>query len=321
MRNNSPRQISAPFRTFTVSAAIQGVALCLWAVLAVQPIAACDVCGCGIGGPSTGLSPFFDRSFLGVRLGGFSTESHLTYGRRFRTSESFMRTEVFARIRLSDEFLLQGSVPWAMNRQSYKLSGDSFTNNGFGDITASISYILLQSASDTLGGSLLIQAGVSLPTGSYLYDPNAAQDVANANFQTGSGSVDVLLGVAGTVRTPDYGVRGSTSLRVPTANPNGYRFGPTLSGMAAAFISVPVSSTFLLVPSVGCVVDVMGKNSLNNNTISVTGGYVTYASASLAVRWELLLVESQFDIPVSQFQGEGTLQSNVRWSLSVGFLL
>ena len=299
--------------------------LILFLALGSNQTFACEVCGCGVGGPSSGLSPFADQTFISVRQRLLFSDSHLNSGQRFRTQEQFLRYDVQARVALNKELLLQASVPYSFNSQEYVLSGDKFRLNGFGDVVLNATYIAVNikpSAADSIniGGSVLLSAGVSLPTGRHTYDTTSIEDVANANFQLGSGSIDPIVSLIGTIRDINKGIRGSISLRYPTTNSMNYRFGESVLSSVSAFIEVP---TFFgkVIPSLGMLSEVSAQNTRNRQRVDVTGGYGLLVSGACTFQFAQFVLDAQLDVPLTQEYGSGSLNYGVRSAVSVGILL
>lgn len=288
-------------------------------------IQACEVCGCGIGGPTSGLSPYADKTYFSVRQRTFTSESHLNSGQRFLTNELFLRYDIQARIALVSDLIVQTSVPYSFNSQQYVLSGDRYSQSGFGDIVVTASWIAYnkkigEDDSSNIGGSVLITAGVSVPTGSYTYDSTSIADVANANFQLGSGSVDPIVGITATLRDETKGLRANAVVRYPTTNSMNYRFGESALTMLSAFTEFK-TDIGRIIPSVGILGEFSARNASNKMPIDVTGGYGILFSAACTFQYNSVLLDIQCDVPLKQSYGSGALNYGIRSAVSLGVLL
>lgn len=293
--------------------------LLLLATLAPATASACDVCGCGVGSPYAGLVPDAERLAIGLRLRSSAWRSHLTYGERFRTEEHFLRSELWTRVPLSDAFQASVTIPWASNNQVLLQSGTRWNQQGIGDIVLGLSW--LWSAERDLGdddawlGSLVAGAAVSLPTGRWQYDVDGT-DVANANFQMGTGSVDPMVTLTSTLRTTTTGVQLQATARIPTENGNRYRFGTSLTSFLSAFHIVMIDDIRLL-PHIDLTVDVAQANSDIYGTIPLTGGWVVAPGAGLDCTVGSMTFQAMVAVPVAQNMGNGALASDLRWTLGI----
>ena len=289
-----------------------------------EPAQACDVCGCGIGGPYAGLTPFADRGIISTRYSSTSFDSHLTYSERFRTSERFNRVEANARVIVLERLMLSGTISFAYNLQRLHAEERSLTTSGIGDMIATASWLF--TATDVVPmeepgwrSSLLVTLGISAPTGQWRYD-SSATEVANANFQTGSGSWDPILSMLATYRNNDMGIQGLILGRFATRNPNGYRFGTSFIASVGTFYVTSVDE-WAVVPRLDVSFEGSAKNDNLGRTITETGGYAFAAVPSLDVRWRDILTTLSAWTPVYQRYGEGALRSGPRFSMSIGVLI
>ncbi|MCU0329489.1 MAG: hypothetical protein MUC47_00750 [Candidatus Kapabacteria bacterium] len=284
----------------------------------------CDVCGCGIGGPYAGLTPFADKAIISLRYSSTSFDSHLTYSELFRTSEQFYRAEANARLIVVDRLLLSGTIPFAYNHQRIHAQERSLTTSGIGDVVATVSWLFSSSEivpTEDPGwrSSLLLSAGISAPTGQWRYD-SSATDVANANFQTGSGSWDPIVSMLATYRNDDVGVQGLVLGRLPTRNPNGYKFGTSLVVNIGAFYVASLDS-WAMVPRCDMSFERSSMNDANGRAIAETGGYAFALAPAMDVRWKDILTTFSIWVPVYQTYGGGALRSGPRYSMSMGILI
>lgn len=288
------------------------------ALLLSSPALACDVCGCGVGSPYAGLSPYTDRSAIGVRLRYSFFESHLTYGERFRSTEQFIRSELWTRWTLAEHWQITATVPWSSNMQRMTMYGTTVSESGLGDVTAGLNYVL-SSSEDEWRSSLVAGAGVSIPTGTWRFRDTTDQ-VANANFQLGTGSVDAMLSMIGTLRTTTLGFQLGTVVRIPTANPDGYRFGTSAAITGSVFHLFPAGS-MTFIPSVSATYETAAMNTSSGDVIDVTGGHVLFLGAGVDIVIDPVMITISTSMPIDQNLGGGALRTNPRLTGGISVLL
>ncbi|MDP1051393.1 hypothetical protein, partial [Klebsiella quasipneumoniae] len=78
------------------------------------------------------------------------------------------------------------------------------------------------------------------PTGRFKYDLNSSEEVANPNFQLGTGSTDFLLNAIYTVRYNQWGLNTDLTYKINTKNSNQYQYGNKLTTALTAFYTKDV---------------------------------------------------------------------------------
>ncbi|MCY7351019.1 MAG: hypothetical protein LH606_10160 [Cytophagaceae bacterium] len=169
---------------------------------ALSPLSslACDICGCGAGSSFLGIMPQTGRSFLGLRYRVKSYDSHLN-SQRLQTREVYQSAELWARWYPARRWQILAFLPVNANRQ--ETTDGTHTRKGLGDAILMAHYNLVNTALDTVARkvdhNLLIGGGVKLPTGQFRYEADGSE-VANPNFQLGTGSTDALFNIIYTLR-------------------------------------------------------------------------------------------------------------------------
>jgi len=190
------------------------------------PARACDVCGCGNGGAFFGLLPQSHSNLLGVRYRTKSFDSHLL-SPFFRAQEQFHTTELYTRFYPLNKVQVMAFLPVHANVQTRQLDQSQQRIQGLGDATVLVHYAavntLFDSSAHTWDHILLLGGGVKAPTGKYQYDESRGE-VANANFQLGTGSWDFPISINYTLRKGQTGLNVDFSHRFTTFNSQAYRF-------------------------------------------------------------------------------------------------
>ena len=286
---------------------------------------ACDICGCGVGSYYFGVMPQFNKNFLGLRYRAMHFESHLN-SRVLRTKEYFRTTEIWGRFYASPKLQIMTFVPYSFNTQT---DVNNFSKNlqGLNDVLLMANYNLLNATikNDTtmrsFRHSLWLGGGVKLPTGRYNFEEQDAGQVANPNFQLGSGSIDFLLSVFYNVRYKNWGFNQDLSYKINTSNSKSYRFGNRISGNSNVFYIHQISKNLALMPYGGFYYELSGKDKRNQAVVAETGGYLMAANVGLDLyALKKLNVGGNYQIPLQQNLGNGEIKAGNRFSLQVSVL-
>ena len=164
-------------------------------LLTTQAVSACDICGCANSRAYFGLLPQSNKSLIGVRYQRLNFVTHPD-SKVLRTEENFNVAELYARFFPIKRVQVMAFLPYRTDQQV--TSADVKKQNGFGDATILANYNILNTLMDkensgTFTHTLLIGGGVKIPTGKFKFDENNPLQVANANFQLGTGSTDFIL--------------------------------------------------------------------------------------------------------------------------------
>ncbi|GAB3554684.1 hypothetical protein [Spirosoma fluminis] len=284
---------------------------------------ACDLCGCSNGGSFFGILPQGHRGFLGVRYRYNSYNSHLnslnlSSREQFRTAELWGRFYPFKRVQVL------AFVPYQFSQQTMLKTGAETPLRGLSDISALAHYNLINTFIDdstvhAVNHNLLVGGGVKLPTGRFRYNENSLLDVANPNFQLGTGSTDWIANLIYTARYKNWGVNTDVSYRVTTTNPNGYRFGNRVNASASVFYLSGLGGRAIM-PNAGLFVEQAGHDTRDGVMNKQTGGYATYLNLGTEVYLTKLSMGVSYRHPVSQHLSAGELQANDQITTHITFL-
>lgn len=290
----------------------------------MTPALSCDICGCGNGGSFFGLLPQGHRRFLGLRYRYASFDSHLG-SLNLRTREQFRTAEVWGRFYPLKRTQVLAFVPYQFSQQTMLKTGEVTPLQGLGDASVLVQYNLLNTfmRDDTVARSvdhnLLVGGGIKLPTGRYRYDETSPAEVANPNFQLGTGSVDYLLSAIYTARYRQWGLNTDLSYRLTGNNPSRYRFGNRLNASVSAFY-LSSNGPKSVMPNAGVFLEQAARDRQQGATNPRTGGYAAYLNVGTEVYLSKLSVGIAYRCPLAQHLANGEIRANAQLSTHVTFL-
>ena len=295
---------------------------CLIMTLTV-PALACDLCGCSNGGSFFGILPQGHRGFVGLRYRYNSYHSHLG-SQNLSSREQFRTAEIWGRFYPIKRVQVMAFVPYQFSQQTMLKSGLTTPLQGLSDITVLAHYNVLNTFMDTetsrtINHNLLAGGGVKLATGRFQYNENSLTDVANPNFQLGTGSTDWISNLIYTARYKNWGLNADVSYRLTTKNPDGYRFGNRLNSSASVFYLTSLGSRSLM-PNAGLFVEQAGHDSRQGEVNKQTGGYATYLNLGTEVYLNKLSVGVSYRKPVMQHLSDGELRANAQLTTHITVL-
>ncbi|MFN4146923.1 MAG: hypothetical protein ACK4GN_13950 [Runella sp.] len=289
--------------------------LVCWGLLLSINAFACDVCGCANGGAYFGILPQIGRQFIGVRYRTSSFDSHLK-STMLQSREHFQSTELWGRFYPVKRLQVLGFVPYFFNQQHEINTGRRVNLQGLGDVTVLANYNLFNTFWDStntrsMTHSLLVGGGIKLPTGRFQYDIGDMTQVANPNFQLGTGSTDFLISALYSMRFGNWGWNTDATYRYNTTNANRYRFGNRLTLNSLLFYTQSIGN-MMLMPNAGVYVEVAGYDIERNRQNLRTGGYVSMANVGLEVFMKHLTIGATYQHPTLQNLAKGEIRADAR---------
>lgn len=285
------------------------------------PLRACDVCGCANGGAYYGLMPQSNRAMVGVR---YTHQSFVTHAESqyLRTSETFQSTELYGRFFPLKRVQVLASLPYRFDQQS--TTSGLKKQQGWGDATVLMHYNVLNTFMDSeknrrFNHSLLLGGGVKIPTGKFRYDESNPLVVANANFQPGTGSTDLILNAFYTLTFAQWGLSAVVSQKVNSTNDLGYKFGNQLAGNLDIFRTFTLG-TATLMPHIGVYAEHARQSTEAEIRIQETGGHLVNATAGVSMftnRWTAGL---SLQKPMVQELSNGHVVSKGRGQVQIAWL-
>jgi hypothetical protein len=268
----------------------------------IHSATACDLCGCSNGGAYFGIMPQVGRQFVGVRYRTSSFDSHLNS--MLRTREQFQSAELWGRFYPIKRLQVLAFVPYFFNQQNEVNTGRQVSLQGLSDITALASYNVFNTFWDStytgrMNHSLLLGGGIKLPTGRYKYDIGDLSNVANPNFQLGTGSTDFLLTVLYSMRLGNWGWNTDFVYKLNTTNSNQYRFGNRLTTSSLVFYVKEIGNLTLM-PNAGLYAEIAAQDQHRGTHNNRTGGSLTMVNAGLEVFLKRLTIGSTYQHPIFQ---------------------
>lgn len=283
------------------------------------PTKACDICGCGSSGFYLGVLPQFHKNFAGIRYRHQSFQSHIGLHPSLASSEEFTRLELWSRLYINPKWQTLVFVPFQYSL--HQTLENRTTDFGLGDISLLTSYNLFNTSHQNIrkvNHSIWLGAGIKLPTGKYKFSDNS-DDVANANFQPGTGSIDFMVNAMYTMRLNRFGLNTEINYRYNTKNSNNYKFGNNLQSGLQAFYLLQVSKVGIM-PQTGFSLESAIRNKEKNKNISETGGEVVFWQTGIDVYYNSVVAGFVFHQPIKYNLADGRIKPSNRIGAQVTFL-
>lgn len=284
---------------------------------------ACEVCGCANAGSYFGIMPQVGRSFVGLRYRTASFDSHLS-NPMLQTREQFQSTEPWGRFYPFKRVQVLASIPYFFNHQVEVKTGVNRRRNALGDASLMANYTIFNTFWDstyhgTTQHSLLIGGGVKLRTGRYEYDIAGLTDVANPNFQPGTGSTDWMLSALYSMRIGEWGWNSDVTYRYNGINASRYRFGNRITANTLLFYSKELEKLTLM-PSLGLYTEVAEKDYNRKEKLERTGGHITTANAGVDVFLKRFSIGALYQHPIAQHLAIGEIRASARFTTHLTFM-
>jgi hypothetical protein len=291
------------------------------ALLTTQAVSACDICGCANSGAYFGLLPQSNKSLIGVRYQRLNFVTHPD-SKVLRTEENFNIAELYARFFPIKRVQVMAFLPYRTDQQV--TSADVKKQNGFGDATILANYNILNTLMDKENSgafthTLLVGGGVKLPTGKFKFDENDPLQVANANFQLGTGSTDFILNAFYTLNKGDWGLATNISRKFNTTNSQDYKFGNQLFGTVDLYKSFRISKVSLT-PSVGIYAENAAHGTQHGEVLDLTGGRLLNGTAGVTLFTNRFTLGVNAQKPLAQKSSSGHVVAKERVLVQLGFL-
>jgi hypothetical protein len=262
---------------------------------------ACDVCGCGNGSSFFGILPQSHFKFGGLRYQTKTFDSHFT-SKLLRTEENFQAIEPWLRLYpiKKTQLILIGS--FQSNTQTMVATGDRKTLSGFGDVSTLAHYNVVNTFFDSTAHTLdhiwLLGGGIKLPTGKYNYTLNE-NEVANPNFQLGTGSVDYIINSIYTVRKNNLGLNVDLSHKINGTNKNHYKFANKSRAIISGFAQI-TDGDFTFLPNIGVLGEYSKNDKQNGIDNRFSGGYMTTAMLGTEIYYKRITGGFLLQKPIAQ---------------------
>ena len=284
----------------------------------------CDLCGCGNGSSFFGIMPQSHRSFVGVRYGIKSFDTHLDIPSQ-SSHELFRKTELWGRFYPAKKLQILAFLPFNNNEQKLVALQKTLKLNGLGDASILANYSIVNTLmTDSLprkfDHNLTFGLGTKLPTGRYKYNLYNDQEVGNPNFQLGTGSVDFMINSIYTITHKNWGLNTDITYKINTKNSNQYHFGNKFTGNLLLFYSKK-SDKSTLMPNVGLSFENAMEDSKNGDLVKLSGGNVLLGNIGLETYIKKLMFGVNYQAVIKQNLANGELHANNRLNLHITFLI
>jgi hypothetical protein len=274
---------------------------------------ACDICGCGSGSYYIGLMPQFHKNFVGIRYRYSIFDSHLGHSHHgiFATQETFRTTEIWGRFYPHQKVQVLAFLPYQFNSQAE--NGVTKNLQGLSDALIITNYNIFNTLYDTtvFKHSFWLGGGMKLATGKYQYEQADHQQVANPNFQLGTGSNDFILTANYLIRYRKFGLNTDVSYKINTKNSQNYRFGNRLSGNLQVFYIRNLGSLGMM-SSAGFYFEKSAIDLRNGYLVENTGGGLVAGTLGLDVFFKNISVGVNFQNPLAQNLADGQIKAQNR---------
>ena len=190
-------------------------------------MSACDICGLGTSNYNPILFTQLSKNYLSIN---YLHRLYHIQGSDGLNKEYFNTILVSGQYSITNKLQLVAMVPYQVNKQKNAKAINDL--RGLGDITLMGNYRLWNHEGISKTHSLVVGAGVKLPTGKYKAVKSAA--IEEQNFQLGTGSIDYLVNGTYRLNVHQWSFSAVGSYKYNTANKQDYRYGDVLTAGATA---------------------------------------------------------------------------------------
>ncbi|AWW00710.1 hypothetical protein [Arcticibacterium luteifluviistationis] len=286
----------------------------------VKVSTACDICGCANGGSFMGIMPNMNQQLIGLRYFSKSYQSHIS-SKFLGSEENFQTAELRLRIYPAKNLQLMAFLPYQFNEQVLTYDGVSKRDQGFGDARVLLHYNVVNTSMDSAWNSdfnhqLLLGGGVKAPLGKFSFDTYDATQVANANFQLGTGSWDFPLQAIYTLQHKKMGFNMNATYQINGTNKDGYRFA-NRSVIAGTFFRTMYTQNWTILPLLGIYAEQSGMNQENGIKNELTGGWLTALNVGVEIYTPRFNFSINGQLPVAQNLSDGELEFKSMFSIGI----
>ncbi len=281
---------------------------------------ACDICGCGVGNFNPHMFPHLSKNFISLSYNYRFYHTHLEDAQGMMTNKetyhSILLTGQYSPIK---KLQLMGMLPYQVNRQSGEEGNKSL--NKIGDAVFLGNYRIVDNflgSKKNIRQTLLLGAGIKLPTGEYVFDETNEKEVGNANFQAGTGSTDLLLNGFYNIRIKNWMFSTGMTYKVNGSNKDDYQFGDRFLAVAQAkFIRNAGNVSFI--PNAGINYETMQMDKRSGEIVEHTGGNNLQLTSGLDMNTNKWALGFTWFKPLKQDLGEGHIHAMPGWNIHLSF--
>jgi hypothetical protein len=285
--------------------------MCMVMLCALQT-KACDICGCGISNFNPYLFPHLSKNYVGVNY----------LHRIFRTTANngTVSREQYNSILFSMQFSpikkiqITTQIPYVFNSMSF--AQVKRIGNGLGDASVLINYNIWQKMTLKERHNLTLSTGVKMRTGKYVA---AKEDnIAEHNFQLGSGSTDFLVSGSYRYALPKWVFSAVSSYKYNTQNADGYRLGDVWTNGVTVIYRKDLANISLL-PYLQIMNEQQMQDADDHTLINHSGGNVLYTGGGIDLSSKKITVGVNYQFAVAQNLAKGQIDVKPRLSAHFSF--
>jgi hypothetical protein len=284
--------------------------------------AACDICGCGVGNFNPYLFPHLANNFFSVSWQHHFYRTHFTEnGEIMRNKEYYNTLNIAAQYSPFKNFQLMLVLPFQMNAQ-YGTEGSKHLSKP-GDIFLLANYKLLSKRSKNgWQHDLMVGTGIKFATGDYGFEENNDSQVANSNFQAGTGSTDLLVSGYYSLKVRRMAFSSGINYKFNGTNKNGYRFGNRLQTLTQVKY-IRAFKSFTIVPSLGIQTEKMNEDKHSGEKVEDhhTGGFNTQALLGADLNKRKWALGINYSVPVQQNLADGAIKAQAGFNIHLSYSL
>ena len=274
---------------------------------------ACDICGLGTTNYNPFLFPHLTKNYFSLnylhRLYHIKTDEGVN-------KEYFNTLLASGQFTISQKLQIGATVPYQLN----KLENYSGTKNaiGLGDIILFSNFRLWNHQDRSNTQTVVIGAGIKLPTGEYTTTKN--ESIEDQNFQLGTGSIDYVLNASYSLSYRKWIFSALTSYKYNTQNKANYRYGDVFTTGATAVYRKELKKL-----SIAPYIQIMNEHQMNdaNNHLlqSHSGGNVLYTGGGIDVNTKKIALGANYQFAAKQHLFGGEINAKPRLSVHLSFIL
>jgi len=275
---------------------------------------ACDICGCGVGNYNPYLFPHLSKSFISLSYMHRYYRTHSETG--INGNEYYNSFLLTAQFSIGKKFQVMAMLPFQVNQ----LVNDHETQNraGAGDMSFLINYRLFDKMSTGKRQTIMIGAGLKVPSGKYT--TAKTEEIDDQNFQLGTGSLDYIVSASYRISLAKWAFSAATSYKYNTQNKDDFRFGDVLTSGATAVYRID-GNKISVAPYAQLISEIQMKDAAAHVIQEHSGGHAFYTGAGIDVNTRKAAIGINYQLPVSQHMAEGQINVRPRISAHISFVL
>jgi hypothetical protein len=276
-------------------------------------VKACDLCGGGVSNSNPFMFPHLAKTYLGL---SYSHKSFRQHSGIETSTYHYNSILVTAQVSLSKKFMVTGMIPYEFN----SLSNDHGVKkiSGLGDVSLLANYKLWTKAKNQNRQTILIGAGIELPT--HVLATSQVEQSENQNFQLSSGSIDYILNASYHLSRNQFMFSVAGSYKYNTANKEEYRYGDILT-TAGTLVYRKDWLKMSVSPYVQLMYETQMKDASNHIIQNSSGGQVLYTGGGVDINTKNIAVGMNYQFAPHQNLAQGLTEVKPRCNAHISFIL